>query len=52
ASLPGQADHPRAIALSPAGDLLVTTSDDDGTRIWGLSNADVTQARREPTAPR
>lgn len=52
ASLPSQVEHPRAIDLSPAGDLLVTTSDDGGTRIWGLSNADVTQARREPTAPR
>ncbi|MFM8952678.1 MAG: WD40 repeat domain-containing serine/threonine protein kinase [Planctomycetaceae bacterium] len=51
ASLPGRTDHPRAVAISPAGDLLVTASDDGGTRIWGLSNADVTQARRELTAP-
>lgn len=51
ASLPGQTDHPRSVAISPAGDLLVTASDDGGTRIWGLSNADVTQARRELTAP-
>jgi len=52
ANLPGQVDHPRAIALSPAGDLLVTASNDGGTRIWGLSNADVTRARREPRAAR
>jgi WD40 repeat protein len=52
ASLPGQADHPRALALSPGGDLLVTASKDHGIRVWGLSNADVTTARRELTAPK
>ena len=48
--LRGESDRPRTVALSPDGTLLVTTAPDGAVRIQGLSNADVTRARANPTA--
>jgi WD40 repeat protein len=49
-TLPGQRALPRAVALSPDGTRLVTAASGGSVRIWGLSNADITTARRDAAA--